>query len=295
MANLKEVRNRIASVGSTMQITSAMKMVSASKLRRAQNSIIALRPYSALLSEIISKIMGDDTDLSDSDYGKKKKLDKVLLVVLTSNKGLCGGFNANIIKATKKRVEEIYKQDKYIKVDILSFGRKSTEFFRKQKGIEFAGDGDSIWDNLDFEHINKIAEDLMNKFKTGNYSQIEIIYNQFKNSASQIVTDEIFLPIQTPTKQKDKKSSSEGNLIFEPSVDILKESIIPQALKNQLFKCFIDSFASEHGARMTAMHKATDNAQGLLKELKLSYNKARQAAITNEIIEICSGAEALNE
>jgi len=291
MANLKEVRNRITSVGSTMQITSAMKMVSASKLRRAQNAVIALRPYSALLSKVIGNLMDDNTELQESPYGRNKKMDNVLLVVLTSNKGLCGGFNANVIKETHKRIQEIQAQDKYIKVDILSFGRKSSEFFSKNKASEVLKCDDTIWDKLTFENVNIIAEEIMDLFVSGKYDKVEIIYNKFKNSATQIISDEVFLPL-TSLSSDDKGINK--FYIFEPSREEIVFNIIPQALKTQLFRCFLDSLAAEHGARMTAMHKATDNAQSILKELKLSYNKARQAAITNEIIEICSAAEALN-
>jgi len=291
MANLKEVRNRIASVSSTMQITSAMKMVSASKLRRAQNSVIALRPYSNLLSKVIGNIMEDNAELQESPYGRSKKIDNVLLVLLTSNKGLCGGFNANVIKEAHKRIEEIGIKDKYIKVDVLSFGKKSSEFFSKNKVCEVLKCDNTIWDNLTFENVNIIAEEIINLFISGKYDRIEIIYNKFKNAASQIISNEVFLPL-TSLSNEDKGINK--FYIFEPSREEIVYNIIPQALKTQLFRCFLDSFAAEHGARMTAMHKATDNAQSILKDLKLSYNKARQAAITNEIIEICSAAEALN-
>lgn len=293
MANLKEVRNRISSVGSIMQITSAMKMVSASKLRRAQNTIISLRPYSALFTEVIGKIMASDNDLSNSDYSKREKEEKILLLVLTSNKGLCGGFSSNIIKATKKRIEEIRLKEKNAKIEIYSFGKKSSEFFNKQKEIYLYGTNDEIWDNFSFENVSAIGNKLMQEYKNKRFDRVEIIYNQFKNSATQILTNEIFLPVQVKSKENNK--SNDDKIIFEPSFDEVKNNIIPQSLRNQIYKCFLDSFASEHGARMTAMHLATDNAQNLLKDLKLSYNKARQAAITNEIIEISSGAEALNE
>ena len=292
MANLKEVRNRISSVGSTMQITSAMKMVSASKLRRAQNSVIALRPYSSLLSKVISNIMEDETELMESPYGRNKKTDKVLLLVLTSNKGLCGGFNANIIKETKKVFERISQEDKYIKVDIISCGKKSSEFFLKQKGIDVIKTYDSIWDDLTFEKATLITEEIMKMFINHQYDKVEVVYNKFKNASTQIISQETFLPLKSLNEDNEKQISK--TYIFEPSREEIIYNIIPQALKIQLFRCFLDSFAAEHGARMTAMHKATDNAQNLLKELKLSYNKARQAAITNEIIEISSAAEALN-
>lgn len=293
MANLKEVRNRISSVGSIMQITSAMKMVSASKLRRAQNTIISLRPYSALFTEVIGKIMASDNDLSNSEYGKREKEEKILLLVLTSNKGLCGGFSSNIIKATKRRIDEIRLKERNAKIEIYSFGKKSSEFFNKQKEISLYGTNDEIWDNFSFENVSAIGNKLMQEYKNKHFDRVEIIYNQFKNSATQILTNEIFLPVQVKSKENNK--SNDDKIIFEPSFDEVKNNIIPQSLRNQIYKCFLDSFASEHGARMTAMHLATDNAQNLLKDLKLSYNKARQAAITNEIIEISSGAEALNE
>ncbi|MDD3724544.1 MAG: ATP synthase F1 subunit gamma [Bacteroidales bacterium] len=293
MANLKEVRNRISSVGSIMQITSAMKMVSASKLRRAQNTIISLRPYSALFTEVIGKIMASDNDLSNSEYGKREKEEKILLLVLTSNKGLCGGFSSNIIKATKRRIDEIRLKERNAKIEIYSFGKKSSEFFNKQKEISLYGTNDEIWDNFSFENVSAIGNKLMQEYKNKRFDRVEIIYNQFKNSATQILTNEIFLPVQVKSKENNK--SNDDKIIFEPSFDEVKNNIIPQSLRNQIYKCFLDSFASEHGARMTAMHLATDNAQNLLKDLKLSYNKARQAAITNEIIEISSGAEALNE
>ncbi|MFV0502169.1 MAG: ATP synthase F1 subunit gamma [Bacteroidales bacterium] len=293
MANLKEVRNRISSVGSIMQITSAIKMVSASKLRRAQNTIISLRPYSALFTEVIGKIMASDNDLSNSEYGKREKEEKILLLVLTSNKGLCGGFSSNIIKATKRRIDEIRLKERNAKIEIYSFGKKSSEFFNKQKEISLYGTNDEIWDNFSFENVSAIGNKLMQEYKNKRFDRVEIIYNQFKNSATQILTNEIFLPVQVKSKENNK--SNDDKIIFEPSFDEVKNNIIPQSLRNQIYKCFLDSFASEHGARMTAMHLATDNAQNLLKDLKLSYNKARQAAITNEIIEISSGAEALNE
>lgn len=292
MANLKEVRSRITSVGSTMQITSAMKMVSASKLRRAQNAVIALRPYSKLLSKVISNIMEDNVELMESPYGRNSETDNVLLIVLTSNKGLCGGFNANIIKEVKKRIGEFSNQDKYIKVDLMSFGKKSSEHFRKLNGCDLIKTQDSIWDELTFEKVTKITEEVMQLFVKGKYDKVEIIYNKFKNATTQIISREEFLPLGS--LNDDQEQAINKNYIFEPSREEIIENIIPQALKIQMFRCMLDSFAAEHGARMTAMHKATDNAQSLLKELKLSYNKARQVAITNEIIEISSGAEALN-
>ncbi len=291
MANLKEIRNRISSVGSTMQITSAMKMVSASKLRRAQNSVIALRPYSSLLSNIISNIMEDETELMESPYARENNADKVLVLVLTSNKGLCGGFNANIIKEARKVIEKISNESTFTKVDVISCGKKSSEFFLKQKTNDVIKTYDTIWDDLTFDKVTLITEEIMNMFINQKYDRVEVIYNKFKNASTQIISQETFLPLRSLNDDEDKQISK--FYLFEPSREEIIYNIIPQALKIQLYRCFLDSFASEHGARMTAMHKATDNAENLLKDLKLTYNKARQAAITNEIIEISSAAEAL--
>ncbi len=290
MANLKEVRNRIASVASTMQITSAMKMVSASKLRRAQNTIVSLRPYSELFTEVLGKVMHKDGDLSDSEYGEREETNKILILVLTSNKGLCGGFNSNIIKATQNRIKELRSDDPNIEIEIFSFGKKSSDFFARREPKLYSAN-DEIWDDPNFEAISELSNLLMQEFKLGRFDRIEIVYNQFRNSATQVITNEVILPIQ---KIEQEEEFIIDNVIFEPTFEEVKDNILPQSIRTQVYKCFVDSFASEHGARMTAMHVATDNAENLLRELKLSYNKARQAAITNEIIEISSGAEALN-
>lgn len=290
MANLKEVRNRIASVASTMQITSAMKMVSASKLRRAQNTIVSLRPYSELFTEVLGKVMHKDGDLSDSEYGEREETNKILILVLTSNKGLCGGFNSNIIKATQNRIKELRSDDPNIEIEIFSFGKKSSDFFGRREPKPYSVN-DEIWDDPNFEAISELSNLLMQEFKSGRFDRIEIVYNQFRNSATQVITNEVILPIQ---KIEQEEEFIIDNVIFEPTFEEVKDNILPQSIRTQVYKCFVDSFASEHGARMTAMHVATDNAENLLRELKLSYNKARQAAITNEIIEISSGAEALN-
>lgn len=289
MANLKEIRTRIASVSSTQQITSAMKMVSASKLRKSQNAILKLRPYSAKMTEIIQNLCGREKDELPLAR-QSKNLDNVLILVLTSNKGLCSTFNSNVIKATNQRIE-FYKQNNVnIKIDIKTFGKKGSDFFKKQKDtINYLGDNDEIWDNLSFESVANEAEELIDNFTSKKYDKIEIVYNQFKNASTQILTYETFLPIAI----EQESTEINNDYIFEPSKVEIINSVIPQSLKTQLFKCFLDSSASEHGARMTSMHKATDNATNLLKDLKLTYNKARQASITNEIIEICSGAEAL--
>ncbi|MBQ2376263.1 MAG: ATP synthase F1 subunit gamma [Bacteroidales bacterium] len=288
MANLKEIRTRIASVSSTQQITSAMKMVSASKLRKSQNAILKLRPYSAKMTEIIQNLCGSEKD--ELPLARQSKvLNNVLIIVLTSNKGLCSTFNSNVIKATNQRIEYYKENNAGIKIDVKTFGKKGTDFFKKQNNlINFIGENDDIWDNLSFENVANEGEELIKDFINKKYDKIEIIYNQFKNASTQILTYETFLPISF-----EESSNINNDYIFEPSKVEIINSIIPQSLKTQLFKCFLDSSASEHGARMTSMHKATDNATNLLKDLKLTYNKARQASITNEIIEICSGAEAL--
>ena len=288
MANLKEIRTRIASVSSTQQITSAMKMVSASKLRKSQNAILKLRPYSAKMTEIIQNLCGSEKD--ELPLARQSKvLNNVLIIVLTSNKGLCSTFNSNVIKATNQRIEYYKENNVGIKIDVKTFGKKGTDFFMKQNNlINSIGENDAIWDNLSFENVANEGAELIKEFINKKYDKIEIIYNQFKNASTQILTYETFLPISF-----EESSNINNDYIFEPSKVEIINSIIPQSLKTQLFKCFLDSSASEHGARMTSMHKATDNATNLLKDLKLTYNKARQASITNEIIEICSGAEAL--
>lgn len=289
MANLKEIRTRIASVSSTQQITSAMKMVSASKLRKSQNAILKLRPYSAKMTEIMQNLCGSAKD--EMPLARQSKvLNHVLILVLTSNKGLCSTFNSNVIKATNQRIEFYKEKNVDIKIDIKTFGKKGSDFFKKQKdSINYLGDNDDIWDNLSFENVAKEGEELIKDFVNKKYDKIEVVYNQFKNASTQVLTYETFLPITI----EQESIETNNDYIFEPSKVEIVNSIIPQSLKTQLFKCFLDSSASEHGARMTSMHKATDNATNLLKDLKLTYNKARQASITNEIIEICSGAEAL--
>ncbi|WP_159022056.1 ATP synthase F1 subunit gamma [Formosa sp. L2A11] len=285
MANLKEIRNRIASVSSTMQITSAMKMVSAAKLKKAQDAITAMRPYSSKLSELLVTLSATiDSNISNK-YSEQREVNKVLLIAVTSNRGLCGAFNSNIIK----EVNNLAKT-KYAGKDIsyLVVGKKANDAFKKtNKIIENRSD---IFDDLSFENVSGMAESLMKQFVDGDFDQIDIVYNQFKNAATQIVTTEQFLPI-SPIEVDENVNT---DYIFEPSKLEIIEQLIPKSLKNQLFKGIRDSFASEHGARMTAMHKATDNATELRDQLKLTYNKARQASITNEILEIVGGAEALN-
>jgi F-type H+-transporting ATPase subunit gamma len=291
MANLKEIRNRIASVASTQQITSAMKMVSAAKLRKSQTAIMKLRPYSSKMTEIMDKLGSSSS--ADMPYARKEKQEKdVLIIALTSNKGLCSTFNSSIIKATINRIT-LYKEKKET-VHLLSFGKRGDVMFKRIKDIDYLGSKDEVWDNLNFNTINDIAEKIMQDFINKKYDRIEIIYNKFKNAATQIITTETFLPITLNEQTDNNKNNVLVDYIFEPSKNEIIESVVPQALHTQMYKCFLDSFTSEHGARMSSMNKATDNAQSLLKELRLTYNKERQAAITNEIIEICSGANALS-
>lgn len=285
MANLKEIRNRITSIGSTMQITSAMKMVSAAKLKKAQDAITAMRPYSSKLTELLQSLSAALDNDAGGVYSKQREVKKVLLVIITSNRGLCGGFNSSIIKETIKNIEDNYHG---IEVDLLTIGKKGNDILSKSYNI--LENGNDIFDDLTFEKVTEIAQKAMDLYVDESYDKIEIIYNRFKNAATQIVQVEQFLPIQPI------EGGAETNLdyIFEPTKEKIVLELIPKSLKTQLFKAIRDSFAAEHGARMTAMHKATDNAKELRDDLLLTYNKARQAAITNEILEIVGGAEALN-
>jgi F-type H+-transporting ATPase subunit gamma len=285
MANLKEIRNRISSVSSTMQITSAMKMVSAAKLKKAQDAITAMRPYADKLTELLQSLSATlDTD-SGNAYSEQRELKKVLLVPITSNRGLAGAFNSNIIKEVNRLKSVTYANQE---VSYLAIGKKANDAFKKTNKV--IANKSEIFDDLTFDNVAEIAELLMEKFVAGEYDKIEIVYNKFKNAATQIVMTEQFLPI-VPV---EGAANANADYIFEPSKLEIVEELIPKSLKTQLYKGIRDSFASEHGARMTAMHKATDNATELRDQLKLTYNKARQAAITNEILEIVGGAEALN-
>lgn len=284
MANLKEIRNRITSVSSTMQITSAMKMVSAAKLKKAQDAITAMRPYAEKLTELLQNLSSTlDGDIG-GEFTTQREIRKVLVVAITSNRGLCGAFNTNVIKEVKSRAE-FYKGKQ---VDVFAIGKKGNDVLSKTLSV--VNNESSVFDNLSFENVAKIAQTLTEKFTCGEYDRIEIIYNQFRNAATQIIQTEQFLPLAAV---KSDVPSMTGDYIFEPSKEDIVLTLIPKSLKTQLYKGIRDSFASEHGARMTAMHKATDNATELRNQLKLTYNKARQAAITNEILEIVGGAEAL--
>jgi F-type H+-transporting ATPase subunit gamma len=285
MANLKEIRNRITSVSSTMQITSAMKMVSAAKLKKAQDAITAMRPYAEKLTELLQNLSATLEGDAGGEFTTQREIKKVLVVAITSNRGLCGAFNTNVIKEAKSR-SEFYAGKQ---VDIFAIGKKGNDVLSKTLSI--VDNQSAIFDALTFDNVAKISDVLTEKFVSGEYDKIELIYNQFKNAATQIVQTEQFLPL-APIKSDVPVST--GDYIFEPSKEEIVLTLIPKSLKTQLYKGIRDSFASEHGARMTAMHKATDNATELRNQLKLTYNKARQASITNEILEIVGGAEALN-
>ena len=283
MANLKEIRNRIASVSSTMQITSAMKMVSAAKLKKAQDAITAMRPYADKLTELLQNLSATLDADSGSKFSDQRDVKNVLIVAITSNRGLCGAFNSNIIKQANV-VAESYDAN----VSVVAIGKKANDAL--SKNLEVISNQSAVYDELTFDTVAGIAEMLMEQFESKAVDKIEIIYNKFKNAATQEVMTEQFLPIEP----LENDTNVNLDYIFEPSKEEIVETLIPKSLKTQLFKAIRDSFASEHGARMTAMHKATDNATELRDQLKLTYNKARQAAITNEILEIVGGAEALN-
>lgn len=284
MASLKEVRNRIVSVGSTMQITSAMKMVSAAKLKKAQDAITAMRPYAEKLTELLQNLSATLDGESGGEYTTQREIKKVLLIAITSNRGLCGAFNSNIIKEIKSR-SSFYDNKE---VSVLAIGKKGNDSLSKSHNV--IDNQSMIFDQLTFDNVSLLADSIINKFLTGEYDVIEIVYNQFKNAATQLVQVEQFLPLQSI---QSEKTNVVTDYIFEPSKEQIFLTLIPKSLKIQLYKGIRDSFAAEHGARMTAMHKATDNAKELRDQLKLTYNKARQAAITNEILEIVGGAEAL--
>jgi F-type H+-transporting ATPase subunit gamma len=293
MANFKLIRIRIASVKSTKQITSAMKMVSAAKLRRAQDKIVRLRPYAYKLHEIL---VGLSKSLADSEieniYGRASSPEKILIIVVTSNRGLCGAFNSNVIREARRIVSEKYlEQFNKGNVAFLTIGKRGYDYLRKQN-LKMLPERNSIFNNLTFDNASSIAEEVMAAFVNGDYDKVEIVYNQFKNAAVQYLTIEQFLPVETAgTAAGD---SAPADYIYEPTKEEIIKELIPKSLKIQFYKAILDSFVAEHGARMTAMHKATDNATQMIRELALQYNKARQAAITNQILEVVSGAEALN-
>jgi len=292
MANLKAIRTRITSFKSTRQITSAMKMVSAAKLRKAQDKIVRLRPYANKLHELLVDL---SLSLSDSEveniYGRVSPPEKVLIVVITSNRGLCGAFNTNVINETRRVISEKYpEQLRKGTLQLLTIGRKGFDYFRKQK-IPMLPEQNNLFNNLTFENVTLVTEQIMNSFTSLEFDRVELIYNQFKNAAVQNLTNEVFLPVETVPSVKVK--TNPVDYIYEPDQEEIIKELIPKSLKIQFYKAVLDSFVSEHGARMTAMHKATDNATSLIRDMTLQYNKARQAAITNQILEVVSGAEAL--
>lgn len=292
MANLKAIRIRITSVKSTRQITSAMKMVSAAKLRKAQDKIVRLRPYANKLHEIL---VGLSQSLSETEvdniYGRVSSPEKILIVVITSNRGLCGAFNTNVIKEARRVISENYsEQYKKGNLKVLTIGKKGFDYFRKQK-VNMLPEQNNLLHDLTFDHVARVAEQVMSSFATGEFDRVDLIYNQFKNAAVQNLTNEVFLPVES--NADDKVKTSNIDYIYEPNQEEIIKELIPKSLKIQFYKAVLDSFVAEHGARMTAMHKATDNATSMIRDLTLLYNKARQATITNQILEVVSGAEAL--
>lgn len=291
MAGLKEIRLRIASVSSTKQITNAMKMVSAAKLRKAQNAITKIRPYAEKLHEILANLSESLDTTTENIYAQQREQEKILIIVLSSNRGLCGAFNTNAIKKAIQQTTEQYKEQfENGDIEFLAIGKKAAEILGN-KDYNIIGEYHELYDSLDFQNAAKVAESVMQYFVGNEYDHVELIYNQFKNAAVQVLTVEQFLPIKI--KESTDKNSYFRDYIFEPSKEYIVQNLIPSSLKIQFYKALLDSHAAEHGARMTAMHKATDNATQLIKDLKLTYNKARQAAITKEILEIVGGAEAL--
>lgn len=291
MPNLKEVRNRIVSVGSTMQITSAMKMVSAAKLKRAQDAVTQMRPYANKLQEILQNV-SSSLDASENIYAREAQQKNILLIVISSNRGLAGGFNANVIKKAWSLIKNDYAGKN---VSVICIGKKANDAFKRTDynihGTDLPHGLNEVFDNLTYTTVAPIAERIMESFARQQFDKVVLVYNQFKNAAVQIVQDEQFLPV---IATKTVGAAAATDYIFEPNKEFILEDLIPRSLKTQFYKAILDSFASEHGARMTAMHKATDNAKDMLRDLKISYNKARQTAITTEILEIVAGAEALN-
>ncbi len=292
MANLKEIRIRVLSVKSTRQITSAMKMVSAAKLRRAQDAIMQMRPFANKLHNILEKLDFETYSYKENIFFKEKKAEKVLLVVITSNRGLCGAFNSNVIKKSMQIADEKFRhQNENGNVDIICIGKKGNDYLKSRK-YNVVKSYIDIFDMLSFTNVFPIVESIINDYAKDNYDRVELIFNQFSNAALQILVEKQFLPILHEEKVEDRFEDP-VEYIFEPTKEYIIKELIPKLLRIEFFKALLDSYASEHGARMTAMHKATDNATELIKELQMEYNKARQASITKEILEIVAGAEAL--
>lgn len=284
MANLKEIRGRISSISSTMQITSAMKMVSAAKLKKAQDAIVMLRPYSEKLQELIQNVNSSSDPDQVSIYAQKRAVKRVLFIAITSNRGLAGAFNSSIVKELNNQ----FQNNSQYEVEVLTIGKKVYDAVRRNRTVY--GNSSAVYDNLNFDVVSNVTEGVMTSFREGKFDEVYLIYNKFVNAATQEVNTEKLLPISMP---ENTEPQVETDYIFEPNRNEILDNLIPKSIKTQVFKAILDSVASEHGARMTAMHKATDNAQALKNELVIFYNKARQAAITNEILEIVSGAEAL--
>jgi F-type H+-transporting ATPase subunit gamma len=292
MPNLKEIRTRISSVKTTRQVTSAMKMVSAAKLKKAQDAILQIRPYAEKLSDLLSSLSSALDNSADSVYTVQREPEKVLIVLISSNRGLCGGFNSNIAKKAIAVAKTTYsRQLKSGKVDFLAIGKQGGKILRSYH-LDILEEKNYLFDHLDFDHVSTEVQLIMDDFATGKYDRVELVYNKFINAASQHQISEQFLPVLPAVSDHTKKNNTD--YIFEPSVELIVEQMIPRSLKIQFYKALLDSHAAEHGARMTAMHKATDNATDLINELTLNFNKARQAAITNAILEVTNGAEALN-
>ncbi|MBP1163702.1 MULTISPECIES: ATP synthase F1 subunit gamma [Chryseobacterium] len=284
MANLKEIRGRITSISSTMQITRAMKMVSAAKLKKAQDAIVMLRPYSEKLQELIQNVNSSSDPDQISVYAQKREVKRILFIAVTSNRGLAGAFNSSIVKELNLQ----FQNKSQYEIEVLPVGKKAFDAVRRNRSVY--ANGSSVYDNLNFDAVAHITEGVMTSFREGKFDEVYVIYNKFVNAATQEVTTEQLLPISMP---ENTEPQVETDYIFEPNRAEILDNLIPKSIKTQVFKSILDSVASEHGARMTAMHKATDNAEALRNDLKIFYNKARQAAITNEILEIVSGAEAL--
>ncbi|WP_300686677.1 ATP synthase F1 subunit gamma [Chryseobacterium sp.] len=284
MANLKEIRGRITSISSTMQITRAMKMVSAAKLKKAQDAIVMLRPYSEKLQELIQNVNSSSDPDQISVYAQKREVKRILFIAVTSNRGLAGAFNSSIVKELNLQ----FQNNSQYEIEVLPIGKKVYDAVRRNRSVY--ANGSSVYDNLNFDTVAHITEGVMTSFREGKFDEVYVIYNKFVNAATQEVITEKLLPISMP---ENTEPQVETDYIFEPNRAEILDNLIPKSIKTQVFKSILDSVASEHGARMTAMHKATDNAEALRNDLKIFYNKARQAAITNEILEIVSGAEAL--
>jgi len=284
MANLKEIRGRITSISSTMQITSAMKMVSAAKLKKAQDAIVMLRPYSEKLQELIQNVNASPDPDNISPYAAKREVKRVLFVAITSNRGLAGAFNSSVIKELNHKLSELGN----VEIEMLTIGKKAFDSLKKSNKIY--DNQSAVYDALNFENVSAVASNVMGEFKKGNFDKVYLVYNKFINAATQEVVTEQLLPIAMPENQN---SGANMDYLFEPNAKEILDNLIPKSIRTQVYKAVLDSVASEHGARMTAMHKATDNAQALKNDLVIFYNKARQAAITNEILEIVGGAEAL--